>query len=263
MGKFLCCLLSFLFFMQIQSMAQSTSERWTVQDVVQRSTLGITQKYAEFKIGSPAITEHTDYLGIRRNLYQIGTCYVTLGIKKGSVVSVRMFVNKNCDLDVSNETSKPGKTMLSQTTFEDWARLGNFSFVEPDEMGASSNGIGEYGEFVFGKVGAATVNGMVEVQLGGGDYQDKVFTSGLETWKEMLTKAGIDYRNLPLTEPCPLHQLDEAAYQLMGKAKITSIGFGFSNTLQPACNASTDQQMRSTGEFYLEWYRSLGQHLRR
>jgi len=251
MSKFFCCLLSFLFSMQIQSMAQSPSPQWTLQDVVSSNILGITQRYAEFKIGSPAITEHTDYFGIQRNTYSIGGCGVTLGIKKGTVVSVRMFVSKNCDLDVSGVFGRPG-TKLSETTFEDWVQLRKqaIHFVEPDAM-PPCNGCGEHGAFVFGKIDALGMNGMVEIQLGGGDYEDKVFVRGLDTWKEMLNRAGIDYDHLPLEGECPLQQFDEVAYRLMGKGKIQSIGYGRDNTLQPSCNASTNQQFRDTGDFIL------------
>lgn len=236
--------------MQIQCMAQSTSH-WTVQDVVQRGILGITQKYAEFKIGSPAITEKTDHFGIQRNIYEVSNCYVTLGIQKGIVVSVRMFVGKNCDLDVSDELRKPG-TKLSQTTFEDWGRPGEIHFVDPDQF-PPCNGCGEYGEFVFGNFDARGANGMVEKQLGGGDYSDKVFYVGLQHWKDMIWNSGIDTDHLPLTSdvlsPCPLQKFDEAGYQLMSKGKISSIGFGYSGTLQPACSAETDQRIRTTGDF--------------
>jgi hypothetical protein len=245
--------------MQIQSMAQSPSQLWTLQDVVSSNILGITQRYAEFKIGSPAITEHTDHFGIQRNLYSVGGCGVTLGIQKGTVVSVRMFVSANCDLDVSEHFGKPG-TKLSQTTFEDWARPGMIHFVEPDGM-PPCNGCGEKGDFVFGKIDALGMNGMVEMQLGGGDDEDKVFVRGLDAWKEMLSRAGIDYDHLPLKlystagkemKECPLRQFDEAAYLLMSKGKIRSIGYGRDNTLQPACNASTDQQFRDSGDFILK-----------
>jgi len=246
MSRFFCCLLSFLFAMQIQCVAQSS--HWTAQDVVQRGVLGITQKYAEFKIGSPAITEKIDHFGIQRNLYEVGTCHVTLGISKGIVVSVRMFVGKSCDLDVSRELRKPG-IKLSQTTFADWGRPVEIHFVAPDAF-PPCNGCGEYGSFVFGNFDAYGANGMVEMQLGGGDYKDKVFDAGYERWKDMIWDSGIDIYNLPLTgEFCPLRKFDEAGYRLMSKAKISSIGFGYHDTLQPACSAETDQRIRTTGDF--------------
>ena len=77
MSKVFPLMLALIFSLQGRAMAQGTSDRWTIQELVSRYTLGITQKYAEFKIGSPAITEKTDSLGIQRNLYKVGQCLVT------------------------------------------------------------------------------------------------------------------------------------------------------------------------------------------
>lgn len=233
-----------------QAIAQNVSDKWTIQDIVNRSILGVSQKYAEFKIGSPAITEKTDSLGIQRNLYEVGQCYVTLGIRNSEVVSVRMYAYKDkCDLDLSDDIffGRPG-TMLTDTTFEDWARLGTLHFVTPGLP--SCNACGETDIDVYGLVDAVGVTGMVEVQVGGNGFGNNAARKGYDIWREMLRRAGIDGDKLPTSgSDCPLRQFDRQAYQLMKDFKVSSIGYGRPNTLQPACSAVTDQQYRSTGDF--------------
>lgn len=250
MSKVYSLLLASTFLIHGQAMAQGVSGKWTVQEVVDRSIIGVTQKYAEFKIGSPAITEKYDSLGIQRNLYQVGKCYVTLGIKNSEVVSVRMYASKGtCDLNLSGKFpfSKPGK-MLTDTTFEDWSRLGPLHFVDPGLP--SCNACGESDISVYGLIDAVGVNGMIEVQVGGGGSGNDAITKGHSAWRDMLRNARIEGENLPVTaQNCPLRQFDKQAFQLMKGANVTSIGYGRPNTLQPACSATTDQQYRDTGDF--------------
>lgn len=250
MAKVYSFLLASTFLINGQVMAQGESGRWTVQEVVSRNIIGVTQKYAEFKIGSPAITEKTDSLGIQRNLYQVGKCYVTLGIQNSVVVSVRMYASKGtCDLNLSDEYpfGKPGK-MLTETTFEDWSRLGSLHFVDPGLP--SCNACGEAGRFVYGLIDAVGANGMIEVQVGGGGSGNDAATKGYSAWRDILSDARIDGESLPISgKNCPLRQFDKQAFHLMKSTKITSIGYGRSNTMQPACSATTDQRLRGTGDF--------------
>jgi hypothetical protein len=249
MSKVFPLMLALIFSLQGRAMAQGTSDRWTIQELVSRYTLGITQKYAEFKIGSPAITEKTDSLGIQRNLYKVGQCLVTLGIKNSEVVSVRMNASKaKCDLDVSDEFLSKRRKMLTDTTFDDWAqRFGTLHFTDPDIPGCNAC---EESDFdVYGRVDASGVFGMIEVQVGG-DSSGTAASKGHEAWREMLSRAGIDGNDLPISGlDCPLRQFDTLAFQLMKTAKIISIGFGRPNTLQPECSAVTDQKFSTTGDF--------------
>jgi hypothetical protein len=228
MNKFLCCLLTFLFSMQMQSVAQSTSQLWKVDDVVSWDTLGLTQKYVEFKIGSPAMTEFTSPEGIQINRYEIGKCIVSVGFKKGTTVSVGTEVSANCDPDVSKYFRVPG-VKLSQTTFENWEQLSSqwhgqvMHFVDPiqDHCNSCEEEVGV--SAIFLPCGG---NGDLGLRLWGKDYGDQVFSKGLDVWKEKLHQAGIDGGQLyekRRFKGCPQEAFDEDAYRLMGKGKIWQI----------------------------------------
>lgn len=251
MSKISSLVLSLTLLMQGQAIAQAESDRWTIQELVSDKVIGVTQKYAEFKIGSPAMTEKIDSLGIQRNDYKVGKCFVTLGIKNSEVVSVRMYASKGkCDLDVSNRLSgSKTRKMLTDTTFEDWARPGELHFTDPSLP--SCNACWESFVDVYGLIDAVGVNNMIEVQVGGGSSGTGSGAKGYDAWREMIRKAGIiEDLHLPLSGfNCPLRKFDTLAFQLMKTVKIKSIGYGRPNTLQPQCSATTDQIHRGTGDF--------------
>jgi hypothetical protein len=229
MGKFLCCLLSFLFSMQMQSVAQC-EPHWTLDDLVSEDTLGKTQKYVEFKIGSPAVRESTDHSGIKHSQYEIGKCRAFLDYKKGEVVSVSMYVSANCDLDVSKRFRVPG-AKLSQTTFENWTHVQPQSIRFVDPILDHCNSCGELPGAARAIFPSAHVTGWVATVLTGGAYTDEVFLKGLEVWKEKLHQAGIDGQQLydkhlkSSMGICPQEQFDDLALRSMGKGRVDGIKF--------------------------------------
>ncbi|MCL5796580.1 MAG: hypothetical protein M1579_03650 [Gammaproteobacteria bacterium] len=222
---------------------------WTIDDVVNPSIIGTTKKYAEFKIGSYAVSENIDKLGFQRNNYIVGRCLVTLGFKEEKVVSVRMFASEECDIDVSKHfyVNAIEKKMLTDTTFEDWGRHGDLSFTSP--ILPSCNACGESGIDVFGRIDPLGVNGMLETQVGASVYGNSMAQQGFDKWLKLIRDAKIDSDELPVSKfGCPLHKFDAQAFELMKTAKIRSLAYGKPDTLQPQCNAYTDHQYRSVGD---------------
>ena len=226
MGKFLCCLLFLLVSMQVQSVAQS-EPHWTLNDVVSEATLGKTQKYVEFKIGSPAEREFIDH-GITYSQYEIGKCRADLKSKKGEVVSVSMYVSADCDLDVSKRFGVPG-AKLSQTTFENWTHVQPQSIRFIDPIMDHCNSCGELPGMARAIFPSAHVTAWTATVLTGGSYTDEGFSKGLDVWKEKLHQAGIDgqqlydkHFKLP-KNVCPQEEFDDLALRSIGKGRVTGI----------------------------------------
>jgi hypothetical protein len=223
MGKFLCCLLSLLSSMQLQCVAQC-DPHWTLDDVVSEATLGKTQKYVEFKIGSPAVREYTDKSGITYSQYEIGKCRAFLDYKKGEVIGVSMDVSADCDLDVSKRFGVTG-AKLSQTTFENWTHIQPQSIRFVDPIIDHCNSCGELSGPVRAIFPAAHVTAFIATVLTGGDD-----SKGLEVWKEKLHQAGIDGqqlydKHLKSTGACPQEEFDNLALRSMGKGRVRGIEF--------------------------------------
>jgi hypothetical protein len=214
--------------MQVQSVAQS-EPHWTLDDVVSEATLGKTQKYVEFKIGSPAMREFTDH-GITYSQYEIGKCTAHVKYKKGEVVSVSMDVSADCDLDVSKRFRVPG-AKLSQTTFENWTHVQPQSIRFVDPIMDHCNSCGELPGLARAIFPSAHVTAWVATVLWGGDYADEGFDKGLDAWKAKLHQAGIDGQQLydkhfKLSPgSCPQEEFDDLALRSMGKGRVHGIEF--------------------------------------
>ncbi|RRU02341.1 hypothetical protein [Stenotrophomonas sp. 278] len=216
----------------------------SLDEVVNPSMLGKTLKYAEFKIGSPAMREFTDDLGIRRNFYEVNGCTVAVSVSNSNVVSVGMSLEptKGCDLDVNGiaEGAKPGSKatiLASKTTFKDYAWRGPLHFTDPQLPSCNACLEGGFNANIDG-VGAL---GMVSVQLEGATYTPD---SRYQDWRSLLRNNGIDGTDsdaLPITSStCPLRRFDHQAYQLLKNTKVIGISFSrTSEVLQPQCSGKT------------------------
>jgi len=216
----------------------------SLDEIVNPGMLGKTLKYAEFKIGSPAMREVTDQLGIQRNFYELNGCTVSVGVSNNKVASVGLTLDpsKGCDLDVSGvaETPQPGskaKMLASATTFKNYAWRGPLHFTDPQLPSCNACGEGSFNATIDG-VGALN---MLSVQLEGHSYAPG---SRYDGWRDLLRANGIDGTQediLPLTgENCPLRRFDAQAYQLLKDTRVTGIAFSQTReVLQPQCNGKT------------------------
>jgi hypothetical protein len=214
-----------------------------LSDVVTPGLLGKTLKYAEFKIGSPAMREVTDDLGIQRSTYELNGCIVSLGAQNNNVVSVGMLLNpaKGCDLDVNGIAQTPpgskSKILASNTTFGDYAWRGPLHFTDPQVPLCNACGEGSFNATIDG-IG---VFGMLSIQLEGATYTRD---SNYDEWRSILRSGGIDMTDdnaLPVTsENCPLRRFDQQAFPLLKGTKVTGIAFSRTReVLQPQCNGKT------------------------
>ncbi|MFM0093396.1 hypothetical protein PQR46_41780 [Paraburkholderia sediminicola] len=212
-----------------------------ISKIVNEKIIGTTLKYAEFQIGSPAMLEWKDSLGIQRNIYEKGECRIELGVQANKVVSVSMYIsNTSCDLDAGQISfGHIAGRKVTQTTFNDWAAWR----LEPhfsDPGLPSCNACQEDRIEVYERFPAFGVFGMLELQVGSSSPG-----KGYDTWRDMLYNAGVDGDKLPVDgESCPLHRFDAQAQKLMGNARVASIAIGRPGTLQPACSAVTIQRPR-------------------
>ncbi|KWU24759.1 hypothetical protein [Burkholderia cenocepacia] len=209
--------------------------------IVTPRIIGTTLKYAEFQIGSPAMLEWKDALGIQRNLYERGDCRVILGLRDEKVVSVSldMIRSSACDIDAGPLSFDHLKgRRVTQTTINDWLWRGRPTFSDPSLP--SCNACQETPIDVYALFEAVGVTGNLELQLGS-DTAGK----GHEKWRDMLYAAGVDGDKLPMNaENCPLQRFDAQALELMGTEHVSSIAIGQRGTLAPACSAAAIQRPR-------------------
>jgi len=216
----------------------------SLNEIVNPAMLGKTLKYAEFKIGSPAMREVTDDLGIQRNFYEVNGCTVVISVSKNNVVSVGMSLepSKGCDLDVngiaegSAHRSK-AKILASKTTFRDYAWRGPLHFTDPQLPSCNACGEGSFHATIDG-VGALS---MLSVQLEGATY---TADSRYDEWRSLLRNSGVDGSDddaLPVTSSnCPLRRFDQEAQELLKGTKVTGIAFSRTpEILQPQCSGKT------------------------
>jgi hypothetical protein len=221
--------------------AQTARAEAPISKIVNPKIIGTTLKYAEYQIGSPAMLEWKDSLGIQRNIYEKGECRIELGVQANKVVSVSMYIgdNASCDLDAGPLSfGHLAGRKVTQTTFMDWTWRGQPHFSDPGLP--SCNACQETPVDVYARWPAFGVVGNLELQAGA-DNAGK----GHDTWRDILYKTGVDGDKLPKTEQnCPLQRFDAQALQLMGAARVTIIAIGQAGTLQPACSAETIQRPR-------------------
>lgn len=217
---------------------QVASAAAPLNEIVNPSLLGVTVKYAESIIGSPAMYEKVDDLGFQRNLYKRNDCYIRLGIKNKTVVSVGMYFQpeKGCDVDVSEIVNKAG-VRGSMTRFKDYARRGPLYFTSPQLPVCNACGEGSFNATIEG-VGML---GNLSVQLSGDTYGPG---NNYEAWRDLLRSNGIDGSRedaLPLTaKNCPLRRFDEQAFSLLKDTRVTGIEFSRTpGALQPECSGKT------------------------
>lgn len=233
------------------SISNKTYASTSLDEIVTPSMLGVTVKYAEYKIGVPAKREKIDDLGFQRNIYDLNGCYISIGIKNGEVVSIGMsFQPENgCDVDVSGMMYRPsGVIKGSSTTFKDYAWRGQLHFTDPQIP--TCNGCWE-GIF-YATIDGFSALGNISVQLTADSYGPE---SGHRAWRDMLDKNNLGnekFENLPLTaENCPLRRFDEQAFNLFKDTKVAGIEYGRSNMepspLQPQCSGKTVHSLMLRG----------------
>ena len=212
--------------------------------VVSPSLIGVTLKYAEALIGTPAMNEMTDQFGTQRNDYMLGNCPIGLGVKDGKVVSVSASIDPaaGCDFDVSGivQKSSPSGIMASTTIFKDYAWRGQLHFTDPQLPSCNACGEGTFNAAVDG-VGAL---GNLDVQLTG--WTD---SQGYEEWRDLLREAGIGNipeNTFPMTRAnCPLVPLDAQAFELLKNTKVRGIAFGRDrvSAIQPLCSGAAVHEL--------------------
>lgn len=201
--------------------------------IVNPSFLGVTVRYAEYMIGSPAMKETVDDLGFQWNLYKRKDCYIRAGIKSGKVVSVGMSFDpkKGCDIDVSDTINKKTPVKGSMTTFKDYAGAGSLHFTDPQFPTCNACWEGVFYATIDG-VGAMD---MLSIQLTGDSL-----SPGYDAWSALRYKKGIRGEDLPLTaENCPLRDIDYQAFPLLKDTPV--LGIAYSRTpraLQPECSGA-------------------------
>ena len=212
-----------------------------LSQIVNPSIIGTTLKYAEYQIGSPAMLEWEDPLGIERKAYEKGECRVVLGVKNSKVVSVSVDMSRSgsCDFDAGALSFNHLKgTRVTQTTINDWLWRGRPTFSDP--MLPSCNGCQESLVDVYALFEAVGVVGNLELQVGSASRG-----KGHDMWRELVYNAGIDGGKLPMTaDTCPLHRFDSQALSLMGTERVVTIAIGQRGTLQPACSGVASQRPR-------------------
>lgn len=208
-----------------------------INKIVNPGFLGVTVKYAEFMIGSPAMREKIDDLGFQRNTYERGDCYIDVGIKNDKVVSVGMYFEpkKGCDVDVSNIVNRQGVSMDSMTRFKDYAWRGELHFTSPQFPSCNACGEGPF----YATIDGTGAMGYLSVQLTGDAYGSG---SQYDAWMSLLERNGVEGHSLPLTaENCPLRRFDAQAFNLLKNTRVTGIAFSSSlnRALQPECSGKT------------------------
>jgi hypothetical protein len=220
---------------------QSVFAEAPLSQIVNPRIIGTTLKYAEYQIGSPAMLEWEDPLGIERKAYEKGECRVVLGVKNSKVVSVSIDMSRSssCDFDAGalSFNHLKGKR-VTQTTINDWLWRGRPTFSDP--MLPSCNACQESLVDVYALFEAVGAVGNLELQVGSATRG-----AGRDRWRELLYNAGIDGDKLPMTtENCPLRRFDSQALSLMGAERVATIAIGQSGTLQPACSGAASQRPR-------------------
>lgn len=217
------------------SYAQEASAAAPLIKIVNPSFLGVTVKYAEFMIGSPAMREKIDDLGFQRNTYELGDCYINVGIKNDKVVSVGMYFqpDKGCDVDVSDIVNRPS-VRGSMTRFKDYERWGDLHITDPQLPSCNACGEGSFYATIDG-VGAM---GYLSVQLTGDSYGSG---SQHDAWRNLLRINGVEGDSLPLAaDNCPLRRFDAQAFSLLKNTPVTGIAFSRTHrALQPECSGKT------------------------
>ncbi|MEG0007947.1 MAG: hypothetical protein RR721_07995 [Aeromonas sp.] len=222
----------------------------SLDEIVTPNMLGVTLKYAEHKIGIPAMKEKIDELGFQRNIYELNGCPIDMGVKNGEVVSIGMSFqpNNGCDVDVSGVMYKPsGVVKGSSTTFKDYAWRGQLHFTDPQMPTCNACWEGLF----YATIDGFSALGNISLKLtayGGPE-------SSHRAWKDMLEKNGLSYEEfekLPLTaQDCPLRHFDEQAFGLLKDTKVTGIEYGRSNMepqpLQPQCSGKTVHSLMLRG----------------
>lgn len=212
-----------------------------IQRVISPSAIGTTLAYTEHLLGTPAMRSNVDPIGVTRNIYQVGDCTVSVGVKNGKVVAVGMWLKPGaCDIEVSGLLFQQRPVMASSTRYRDWSQRGPLHFV--DEQIPSCNACGE--GFPMAYVNGTSAGGLFDVMLSGWDNLDKA-----DPWKDAIRNSGINLERLPITKDnCPLQRFDDLGARTMGNTPVESIQFGERGTLQPVCNARTAQTYRG-GEY--------------
>lgn len=209
-------------------------------EIVTPEVLGTNLKYVESLIGRPAMRTMTDALGIERNFYKRGDCYIQVGAKDARVVSVGAdnLGSEGCDVDVGSLLTGRGHIMASQTKYADYSVRGPLHFTDGQIPGCNACGEG----MPYALIDGYSAIGNFDVQLSGdGDYNTG------SKWRDIIRDSGVDDTKLPLTkENCPLRAFDAQGFELMKGLKVTGIAFGVPNALQPVCSGEVihDQIMR-------------------
>lgn len=213
-----------------------------LNEIVNPKFLGVSLKYAESKIGSPAKYEHTDALGFKRNTYELQKCQIEVGVKDNKVVSVGMYFDpkKGCDVDVSEIVNKPG-SKGSKTRFKDYSWRGELHFTSPQMPPCNACGEGPFYATIDG-VGAM---GMLTVQLQG-DYIAP--GSKYDEWTQVIRDSGIDTWKLSQSaQNCELRRFDKQGYALLKDTPVTGIAFSYTHrALQPECSGESVHRTRSS-----------------
>ncbi|MFM5231315.1 hypothetical protein ACET9H_18965 [Aeromonas media] len=239
-GRFIT--IAFLVTMTSFSISSKAIASSSLDEIVTPNMIGVTLKYAEYKIGVPAMKEKIDDLGFQRNSYELNGCYIYMGIKNGEVVSIGMSFQPEigCDVNVSGVMYQPsGFIKGSSTTFKDYAWRGQLHFTDPQIPTCNACWEGMF----YATIDGSSASNYISLKLtayGGPE-------SNHRAWKDMLENNGLNYEELdrlPLAaENCPLRRFDVQAFGLLKDTKVTGIEYGRSNVdpqpLQPQCSGKT------------------------
>lgn len=223
----------------------------SLDEIVTPDMLGVTVKYAEHKIGVPAMREKIDELGFQRNSYELNGCYISIGIKNSEVVSIGMYFQpeKGCDVDVSSVMHRSsGVIRGSSTTFKDYAWRGQLHFTDPQIPSCNACGEGTFYAMIdgYGALGYLSVKLSADTYGPGNNHR---------AWRDMLGQnlGYEEFDNLPLTaKNCQLRNFDGQAFELLKDTKVTGIEYSrstlYPSPLQPQCSGKTVHSLILRGQ---------------
>lgn len=202
-----------------------------MDQIVTPENLGANLKYVEALIGGPAMRTMKDDLGIERNFYKRGECYIQVNVKEARVVSVGAsnLDAEGCDVDVGFLLSQGSHVMASKTKYADYVVRGPLHFT--DGQVPSCNACGE-GLSPYALIDGYSAIGNFDVRLSGDGDMD----AG-EKWRDLIRNSGVLDHNLPQTkENCPLRAFDAQGFEFLKHTKVTGIVFGIPGNVQPVCS---------------------------
>lgn len=215
-----------------------------IQRIVSPDILGSNSAYVESLLGTPPRHTAVDGVGITRNTYEVGECFITTGVRGGRVVSVGLGLTPGvCDVDVAELLGRSQPTLASATTYRDWSVRGPLHFTDlqmPSCMAC-------WESYPFALIDGTSARGMFDILLNGlGDWE------GANAWSEAVRQSGLDLDNLPYSgSGCPLRAFDQIGFEQMANTRVDTIEFGRPDAVQPACSARPAQMRRGEDTYLL------------